>query len=860
MIRLSSVLFLAATVVARAQTVATTAATDSTNRGNVATIPTPLYPPATATRAVRPPILDGKTDDPVWQQAQVIDRFLEFQPNEGAESRFKTEVRVAYDDRNLYILGRMYDPAPDSIVALLSRRDVRTESEWLKIVIDSYHDRRTAYQFIVNPVGVKRDYYVYGDNNEDDSWDGVWDVATAIDSLGWVAEFRIPLSQLRFANKAEHTFGLLIWRDIARTQQRLGWPLYRRGQSGYVSQGGDLGGIRGIPAARRIELMPYVVTSNHSREPKPGEFTRQQRVNAGADLKYGVTSNLTLDATINPDFGQVEADPAVLNLGTFETFQQERRPFFLEGTGIFNFDLNCNDGCSGLFYSRRIGRDPQLRGVYGDGDTPTNSTILGAAKLTGRVMNGINVGVLSALTQKELGRDNATVEPATHYFVSRLQKELNEGRTAFGAMLNSVNRATDEQSRDYLRKNALSAGLDFRHRMGAGRNYDVNGYVAGSRVDGTPKAIARTQQSSVHYFQKPDDYHFDSTRTSLVGASGKIGFAKVGGGVTRFDLNYTAASRGFEINDVGFLRRADSQGASAWMALQYNKPTNWYRVAFHNLNLFSNATMAGVTTQSGGNLNSHVQLLNTQWLHFGLGAGAFIPTFDDRAAFGGPAKRQSPYVFTWVGWDGDMRRRIMPSWYTQVGTGQEGHWNELSIDPSVRLNVASRYQLSFGAGFYRSKDYEQFYDRFGDFSSDTTHYVFANTKQTVSSLSTRLDVTMTPNLTLQVYARPFFAIVDYTDQRELTNPRAKTAEERYSIYGTGADPGGFRSVSFQSNSVLRWEYRPGSTLFLVWTQGRGNYDGGTLDPTFQFKHDYRYLFKQRPDNTLLIKASYWFNP
>jgi hypothetical protein len=241
MIRLSSALFLAASTLANAQVLATTARTDTTSGRNVAPTPPRVFAPATATRAARPPVLDGRTDDAIWQEATVIDQFLEFQPNEGAEPRFKTEIRIAYDDRNLYILGRMYDPAPDSIIALLSRRDVRTESEWLKIVIDSYHDRRTAYQFIVNPVGVKRDYYVYGDFNEDDSWNGVWDVATKIDSLGWVAEFRIPLSQLRFATKPEHTFGLLIWRDIARTQQRLGWPLYRRAVHGYVSQGGDLG-------------------------------------------------------------------------------------------------------------------------------------------------------------------------------------------------------------------------------------------------------------------------------------------------------------------------------------------------------------------------------------------------------------------------------------------------------------------------------------------------------------------------------------------------------------------------------------------------------------------------------------------
>ena len=859
MFRSSLTLLLAVPALLSAQTLASGSTGSDTSKRVTGGPPTLMYAPATATRARRAPVLDGRTDDAIWSEARVIDQFLEFQPNEGVESRFKTEIRIAYDDRNLYILGRMFDPSPDSIVALLSRRDVRTESEWLKIVIDSYHDRRTAYQFIVNPVGVKRDYYVYGDNNEDESWDGVWDVATAIDSLGWVAEFRIPLSQLRFANKPEHTFGLLIWRDIARTGQRVGWPLYRRSQPGYVSQGGDLGGITGIPAARRIEFMPYVVASNASRERAAGEFDRAGKLSAGADLKYGVTSNLTLDATINPDFGQVEADPAVLNLSAFETFQQERRPFFLEGTGIFSFDLSCNDGsCSGLFYSRRIGRDPQLRGVYGDAATSKNSTILGAAKLTGRIGSGYNVGVLSALTQREFGQDRATVEPATHYLVSRLQKEANEGRTAIGAMLTSVNRASDSTTVDFLRHNAVTGGVDFRHRFGTGRNYDVNGYVAGSRVDGSAEAIARTQRSPVHYYQKPDDFHYDSTRTSLAGVTTNVGFGKVGGGVTRFQVSYSAASRGFEINDVGFLRRADNQGVSGWVGLNYNKPTKHYRMAFHNFNGWMNATMAGVTTNSGVNVNSHMQLTNFHWLRAGVGGGAFIPTFDDRAAQGGPAKRQSPYIFSWAGWEGDSRKKVTPGLFFNYSRGQEGRSEDYGVDPGVRLNLGSRYQLRFGAGYFAGRDYEQYYRRDGAFDSDTAHYTFATTNQTVASLSTRLDVTMTPKLTLQVYARPFVAIVDYDDLRELTNPRARTAVERYSPYG--ADPGGFRSTSFQSNTVLRWEYLPGSTLFLVWAQNRDAFDDANSNPSFQARSDYRYLFRQRPDNTFLIKMSYWFNP
>src|SRR5688500_18508445 len=414
---------------------------------------------AMAVRATQAPVLDGVTTDAAWAAARVIDEFREYEPDEGAVSRFRTEVRIAYDDRNLYVLARMFDPAPDSIISLLSRRDVRTQSEQIKLVIDSYHDGRTAYQFITNPAGVKRDFYVYNDGVEDPSWDAVWNVATAIDSLGWVAEFQIPFSQMRFANKAEHTFRMLIVRDVARTNERISWPLYRRNQPGYVSQGADVGGISNLPSPRRLEVTPYVVAKNVTA-PDGDRFSHEQRVTGGADVKWGLSSNLTLDATINPDFGQVEADPAQLNLSAFESFFAEQRPFFLEGTGIFTFNTTCGDGgmgCPGLFYSRRIGRSPQLRNEEGyfEESAPTATTILGAAKVTGRLGNGLSVGVLDAMTQREAGLADRTIEPASNYFVTTFQQDLRGGQTGIGAMVTSVRRNLDEHTTALDRKSVV---------------------------------------------------------------------------------------------------------------------------------------------------------------------------------------------------------------------------------------------------------------------------------------------------------------------------------------------------------------------------------------------------------------------
>src|SRR5436309_7897944 len=379
--------------------------------------PPPTSNSVAARRAVRAVVIDGKDDDEVWREAPAITAFREFSPREDGPPRFPTEAKVAYDDHNFYAFIRAFDPHPDSILRILARRDVRAPTDQLKIVIDSYHDRRTGYEFAVNPAGVKRDYAIYNDNHEDDAWDGVWEVAATVDSLGWTAEFRIPLSQLRYAHADTNTFGFAVWRDIQRYSERVAWPVYRQSKAGFASQLGDVTGLVGLAAPRRREVAPYAVTKSVSVPAGTG-FDRSQRLTGGADLKYGLTSNLTLDATVNPDFGQVEADPAVLNLTAFETFFQERRPFFVAGTGIFRFDVNCSQvNCNGerLFYSRRVGRAPHLTDLYGDASSPTGTTIMGAGKLTGRLAGGLNLGVLEGVTARETGPQDRTIEPLTNY-------------------------------------------------------------------------------------------------------------------------------------------------------------------------------------------------------------------------------------------------------------------------------------------------------------------------------------------------------------------------------------------------------------------------------------------------------------
>jgi hypothetical protein len=845
-----------------AQPITTVASTASVKRSDDRPAPAPSKATATvatASKATTPPVLDGKVDDEAWATAQSIDAFLEYDPNQGADPRFKTDVRVVHDDKYLYVLARMYDPAPDSIISLLSRRDVRTQSEQLKLMIDSYHDRRTGFEFIVNPAGVKRDFLISNDNNEDPTWDAVWDVATKVDSLGWVAEFRIPFSQIRFNNQDEHTFGFMVVRDIARTGQRISWPLYHREKQGYISQAGELNNIRGIGSPSRLEVVPYVVTKNETR-PSGSSFDHPQSVSAGADIKYGLSSNLTLNATINPDFGQVEADPSVLNLSAFEQFFEERRPFFLEGAGIFTFNTACGDidtGCTGLFYSRRIGRSPQLSSLYGDNTSATNTTILGASKLTGRLGKGLSVGFLDGITQREVGTDDRTIEPTTNYAVGRLQQDLNDGKTGIGVMITGVNRSLDGNTDDFLRRSAYTGGLDVRHRF-LNKNYELRAYIAGSQVNGTADAIASTQRDGVHRYQRPDDdVSYDPTRTSLTGNAERLSVSKFGGGITRFQSVLQRFSPGFETNDLGFQSRADEQMFRNWFSLQYNKPTNLYQRASFNFNTMNKWTTEGLPTSVGVNTNWHVQFKNFMWGHIGFNGNGFLPTYNDRVARGGPALRNSAGIDVWTGLESDSRKAYTGNVFFGGYKNDEGKTHGWWVNPGGNFRVGSQFNASVGFNYENDINDSQWRANYGVAGVDTTHYTFARLDQKTLSLTSRLNFTASPTLSLQVYAAPFISTGDYSDWREMNNPRAKDYDARFKPFTSKGDPGGFNVKEFRSNTVLRYEYRPGSTIFLVWAQGRAM-DGQPTE--FQFGRDLKDVFDTHPNNTFLIKMSYWFNP
>jgi len=814
---------------------------------------------ATAVRAAVPVVIDGRDDDEVWRIAQPITQFREFQPKEDGDPRFPTEARVAYDDRYFYVFIRAFDPHPDSILKLLARRDVRAATDQLKIMVDSYHDRRSGFEFAVNPAGVKRDYAMYNDAQEDDAWDAVWDVGTQVDSLGWTAEFRVPLSQLRYVPRATNTFGFAVWRDIQRYSERVSWPVYRGSQAGISSQLGELTGLDGLPSPRRPEIAPYVVTKNVSVV-SAGAFDRSQKVTGGADLKYGLTPSLTLDATINPDFGQVEADPAVLNLTAFETFFQERRPFFVQGAGIFRFDVNCSavNDCNtgeGLFYSRRIGRAPQLD--YGDPNPPTATTIDGAAKLTGRLPGGQTVGLLDAVTGREVGSLDRTMEPTTNYAAVRAQQDFRNGESGIGAMGTAVNRDLDQWTEGSLHRSAYVGAVDFRHRF-FGRRYQISGSLDLSRVAGTPSAIAATQQDPVHYYQRPGaGVSYDSTRTSLAGDAEELKFGKVGGGITRFETSYQRRSQGFEVNDLGFLLQADQQSWNTWFAFQSRHPSSFYQTAFWNFNWWQFWTAAGTAVERAANTNVHAQLNNRWWVHGGVTAGQLGATFCDRdCTRGGPAVRVDPYLSAWGEVDGDERPAFTPYVWFNYRRGDVGRSERFNGNVQVAFRVASQFRTSLTlSATHNVKDVQPH----GVITDPTppfaTHYTFAHLNQKEVSLTGRVDYTLSTTLTLQLYAQPFVSKGTFSDVRELADPNAAAFDDRYQPYPAASD--GFNKKAFNSTAVLRWEYRPGSALFLVWTQGRQHRDGA--EGPRSMSGDFRDLFDLHPENTFLVKASYWIN-
>jgi len=819
--------------------------------------------PHAATRIGPSPIrLDGDLSDAAWRDAGVITDFVQRQPAEGAPPTLRTEARVLYDDVAIYVGVRAFDTDPDRILAFLTRRDNESASDWIRVLIDSYHDRRTAFEFMVNPVGVKRDMYYFNDTNNDGSWDAVWDVAVQRDRDGWSAEFRIPYSQLRFGGTADNTLGFAIVREIPRLNETATWPLLPRGASGYVSSFGELSGVVRPSGGKRLEVAPYVLGQIRTVPEQPGNPLLETPDPGGAvglDLKYAVTRSLSFTGTVNPDFGQVEADPAEVNLSAFETFFNERRPFFVEGSGAYQFE--CDD-CS-IFYSRRIGRTP--RGVPdatgGYEVHPGQSTILGAGKLTGRV-GPFSVGTLIAVTEEEHAvlafgdaRVRQPVEPQTFYSVSRVRREFAD-QSSVGAIFTSANRGyTDVLG--FLPDSAVTAGVDYDWRLG--QRWGLNGSWTGTHVTGSPVAISALQQSNVHSFQRPDaDYvDFDPLARSMSGHAGSISFAKIAGDKVRGNVMTSYKTPGFELNELGFMRRADEIKQRAWVQRRWMTSGKYVREKSINFNQWSNHNFGGDRLELGGNVNSHWQFMN-RW-STGGGFNVNPTNFDDRLTRGGPGGLTVPNVNGWYYFNTDTSRPISFHWDSNFfvdfpDSGAAARSHNVFMGPRLQFRPTSAMSAEVGIGQARETEDAQWVTNLT--GAQGTHYVLGRLHQTTTNLTLRLSYTLTPTLSLQLYGQPFSSTGRYENYKELVDGRAERYADRYAPYDY-AGTADFTVLSFRTTNVLRWEFKPGSALFVVWQQGR---EGFRPNSAFRFGNDYGDIFSTPAANTVLVKMSYWLNP
>jgi hypothetical protein len=616
-----------------------------------------------------------------------------------------------------------------------------------------------------------------------------------------------------------------------------------------------------LEAPRKLEAMPYVVTKNASKIVN-NAWDQKSNVAVGGDLKYRIAPNVTLDATVNPDFGQVESDPSVLNLSAYESFFDERRPFFVAGRGLFRADVNCSAvNCWGesLYYSRRIGRTPELAGVYGDTVPQQPTTILGAAKLIGRFSSGTTVGLLDASTQRAASPGDTTYDPGTNFAVLRATQDFRGGSSAIGTMLTAVNRRLDQWSSPYLASSAYVGSLDFRHRF-LKNNYEITGTIDRSTVRGSQAVISSLQNNGVHEYQRPDaNLPLDSTRTSLGGDAEEAHLGKIGGGFLLWETSYSRRSPGFEVNDLGYLRRADQISWNNWAGL-FDRKTRFFYTRFQwNNNWWQWWTTDGLPLERAYNTNTHITFKNNMGWHMGGTVGQIGKTYDDRTARGGPAVRQDLYVSPWLSINGDDRKAIVPYFnanYFESSDKRNWSWN---VGPEIDSKAMGRFSSALSFNWSHNVQDNQWYGNFSDVAG--RHYTFAHLDQHTTSLTARFNYTFTPNVSLQTYAQPFVSKGTYTNVRQLSaTPRADNYDDRYAPYinpSVTDNPGGFNFKAFASNVVFRWEYKPASTLFVVWNQGRQGFLGA--EGTNAFQGDVRDLFGLHPANTFLVKMSYWLN-
>ncbi len=844
-----------------------------------------------ATFITNSPVIDGRIDDEAWQAGTWEGNFIQFEPVNAAQPSQNTEFKVLFDDNFIYVAIKAFETAPDSISRRISRRD-NADGDFVGIAFDSYHDKQTGFAFIVNAAGVKNDFIWASDGQtEDDTWDPVWFTDAQLYDWGWAAELKIPLTQLRFRISENGVWGLEIFRQLFRKQEMSVWQHIDQNASGLVHNFGELTGLTGIKPRKQADISPFAVGSYEQFEKEkdnPFATGRNWKYNGGLDAKFGITNNMTLDLTINPDFGQVEADPSVVNLTAYEIFFEEKRPFFIEGKSITSMRTGIGDGDIGndnLFYSRRIGRSPHLWAETGENEfarTPRAIPIISAAKITGKTPDGLSIGVLEAVTAEgkaeidSLGQKSwQTVEPLTNYFVSRVKKDFNGGKTIIGGGYTNTHRFLDGTGIDCLVRNANTAGIDFTHYIDDERNWMLSSTVAASNLSGEQTAIEDLQRSSVHYYQRPDaDYiEVDPARTSLNGYGGNIQFGKIGG-----HWNFTAfgywKSPGFDLNDIGYLQNADAIMTGLWSAYRFNKPFSIFREIRPNANYWTGWDFGGTHLFTGGNLSLYVEFKNLWWTNFGANYNA--PYLSNTILRGGPSMLNPSNSNFWFNLGSNSSKMIYTSLWANTSKGGEESSKAWSAGFNLTAKPGQSFSITLSPSYSKNSNSLQYITHI----SDDNRYILGQIDQQIVSLSLRLNYNITPYLTIQYWGQPFLAAMDYSKFKVVTDPRADQLADRLHTFSsselqfnqdentyyvnefnTGAYTYSFSNPDnnydqFLSNLVARYEFRPGCIVYLVWSQTRNYFDA---TGSFSLEHNLNHLYTaKKPYDVFLIKFTYRF--
>ncbi|RPI04595.1 MAG: hypothetical protein EHM64_09450 [Ignavibacteriae bacterium] len=821
--------------------------------------------------------IDGVLSEQIWQRPGFTG-ISQADPDQGEPCTQKSEIWFAYDDGAIYFAAKYYDTNPDSIMARLVRRDFiwGDPSDGCVLYLDPYHDHRNGYFFYVSAAGTLADGIIENDVKQpnDITWDAVWDGASHLDPDGWTIEMKIPFSQLRFKEGASQVWGVDVERYISRRNETDMIAYTPRNDSRFVSRFPDLVGLEGMTPSARFEALPYVTArteriGNDHRDP----FRHRERYipGAGLDLKAGLGSSLTLDGTINPDFCQVEVDPANVNLTDVETLYEEKRPFFIEGVGIFRFgqggsnnivSFNWNE--PNIFYSRRIGRTPQ-RGISGSDpashyftDIPGITRILGAGKISGRLGSDWKIGALLALTNREHAeidengaRSNIEIEPLTYYGVFRAQRDYHSGMQGLGVLSTYTRRVYDDEAlRNFTNKDALVAAIDGFTFLDDEKTYVVSGWSAVSNVSGNQTRLTALQRNSGHYFQRPDVGYLgvDSTATSLTGYAGRVMLNKNRG---QWIFNTAAGfiNPKFEVNDLGSSVYSDVINLHFYTSYRWNTPTKYYQYTGLNAAAYANFDFGGNNTLQGYYFSSYLTLPSYYGANFSV---TYYPaSMNARLTRGGPLTRNPKSRQVNISMFTDLR----DWWVLQAGgsirTGDAAVIN--TAFASLELKATETLTLSVGPTLTEEVNRAQYMNSYPEASALETYgrqYLFARLDRYTLAADIRADWIISPKLSFQVYIQPYITTGQYSDFKTLVRPRSFS----FASFQYSGNPD-FNYISLQGNAVLRWEYLPGSVLYVVWTQSRldDRYYGD-----FQFGNSMDRMLRVRPDNILMLKLSYWF--